>query len=93
MSFKKFQPEDILLNTMKAHPSCEFFIFDGSVYYNNRPHRSGSFTGSIVAPEGFISLYEYNVDRSYYGKTEVSRSERGGGPLATTGPSDTEFKV
>ena len=94
MSLKKFGPSDVILNTMKAHPSCEFFIFDANIYYNNRPYRSGSFTGSIVAPEGFISLYEYNIDRSNYGTYEVSRStyDYGGFP-GTTGPYDTDYPV
>jgi len=102
MSLKKFQPEDILLNTMKAHPSCEFFIFDGNVYYNNRPFHSGAFTGSVVSPEGFISLYEYNIDRSYYGTYTVSRSadhwptpenEFGEIDYDTTGPVYTDYPV
>ncbi len=62
---------------MKAHPSCEFFIYGNTVYYNNRPVQSGSMTGvsgsTIVGavtnvrnvPSGYISLYEYNIDRPY----------------------------
>jgi hypothetical protein len=93
MSLKKFQPEDILLNTMKAHPSCEFFIFDGNVYYNNRPHRSGSFTGSIVAPEGFISLYEYNVDRRYHAVSRSGNPLGAAGDPATTGTPYTDYPI
>jgi len=87
---------------MKAHPSCEFFIFDGNVYYNNRPFHSGAFTGSVVSPEGFISLYEYNIDRSYYGTYTVSRSadhwptpenEFGEIDYDTTGPVYTDYPV
>ena len=51
---------------MKTHPECEFFVFDGVVYYNNSPHpHSGAFSANVlnVSP-GFISLYEYNVDKS-----------------------------
>ena len=95
MSFKKFEPKDILLNTMKAHPSCEFLIYNGTVYYNNTPQLLGDsyrspestdgtgapkapaspptgpwlglkWTGGQVrnVPPGFISLYEYNIDRA-----------------------------
>ena len=71
---------------MKAHPSCEFFIFDGNVYYNNRPFHSGAFTGSIIAPEGFISLYEYNIDRQ-------SGSTLGSPTRQYTGPSNTDYPV
>jgi len=64
MSLKKFKPQDILLNTMKAHPRCEFFIFDSKVYYNNIPEQSGAFGANVrnVQP-GYISLYEYNIDK------------------------------
>jgi len=73
MSYKKFKPNDIILNTMKAHPTCEFFITDGRVFYNNIPDRSASHADSssfdasarwdVPITGGFISLYEYNVDR------------------------------
>tara|TARA_Y100000296_G_scaffold18931_1_gene22587 strand:- start:1096 stop:2367 length:1272 start_codon:yes stop_codon:yes gene_type:complete len=63
MSFRKFKPNDVVLNTMKAYPSCEFLIYDGNVYYNNRSLQSGSFTGSVPVKLGHISLYEYNTDR------------------------------
>ena len=64
MSLKKFGPSDVILNTMKAHPSCEFFIFDGNVYYNNIPEQSGAFNSRVLnVPPGYISLYEYNVDK------------------------------
>ncbi len=86
MSLKKFSPNDIITNTMKAHPKSEFFIYNSNVYYNNIPAMSGAFTGSTfidsdTRPDlqgtilctsgtrwsggsGFISLYEYNIDRS-----------------------------
>ena len=64
MSFKKFEPKDILLNTMKAHPSCEFVIWNGQVYYNNIPQLLGANGGQVRnVPPGFISLYEYNIDK------------------------------
>ena len=64
MSYKKFKPNDIILNTMKTHPTCEFFITDGRVFYNNIPDRTGSLASwAVPITGGFISLYEYNVDR------------------------------
>ena len=49
---------------MKTHPNCEFFIWDGNVYYNNSPALSGVFTSSVLNVDpGYISLYEYNVDK------------------------------
>ncbi|MAH49998.1 hypothetical protein CMI37_29535 [Candidatus Pacearchaeota archaeon] len=67
MSLRKFGPNDININTMKAHPPSEFFIYDGHVYYNNVPHISGTFSsGSNITllNTGFISLYEYNISRT-----------------------------
>ena len=64
MSFKKFNSSDILLNTLRAYPDVEFTIYDGKVYYNNTPDQTGvrnSKTRNI--PAGYISLYEYNIDR------------------------------
>ena len=49
---------------MKAHPRCEFFIYDGQVYYNNIPSFSGAISSSVYGVNtGYISLYEYNIDR------------------------------
>ena len=49
---------------MKAHPSCEFFIYNGQVYYNNTPQLLGENGGQVRnVPPGFISLYEYNIDK------------------------------
>jgi hypothetical protein len=65
MSIRKFGENDILINTMKAHPRSEFFIYNGKVYYNQRPEQSGAFNANIRnVDSGFISLYEYNIDRN-----------------------------
>ena len=48
---------------MKAHPSCEFFVFDGQVYYNNIPAQSGAIGPTVPVAAGSTSLYELNVDR------------------------------
>jgi len=64
MSIKKFGPNDVILNTMKTHPSCEFLIYDGRVYYNNQPELSGAFSPQTLNIQpGHISLYEYNIDK------------------------------
>ena len=67
MSLKKFGSNDVIINTMKAHPSCEFFIFDGQVYYNSIPVQSGAFSDNVLSVSGgtgYLSLYEYNIDKS-----------------------------
>ena len=74
MSYKKFDPSDIILNTMRSSPHCEFFIDPhtpgatlipgGTVYYNNNPNRVGKFVSNVLdVPDGFINLYEMNIDR------------------------------
>tara|TARA_Y100001963_G_scaffold82007_1_gene113756 strand:- start:325 stop:1539 length:1215 start_codon:yes stop_codon:yes gene_type:complete len=64
MSFKKFGPNDVINNTMRAYPSCEFLIFNGKVYYNNQPELTGAFSPQVLNIEpGHISLYEYNIDK------------------------------
>lgn len=64
MSLYKFDKNDILRNVIKTHPQSEFFIYNSKIYINNEMNISGAFTGSqFGAPTGFVSLYEYNVDR------------------------------
>ena len=87
MSYRKFKPNDILLNTMKTYPSCEFLIFDGRVYYNNVPYRSGAIGSEVPCTGGFISLYEYNVDRNHH-QTNTTVPPWGIS-IATAEPGDT----
>ena len=69
MPYYKFKPNDIFHNQIKAHPKCEFFIYDCNIYYNNRPAISGSHvSGTPLStaghmPTGHISLHELNIDR------------------------------
>ena len=43
--FRKFGPNDILLNTMRATPRSHFFIYNSKIYYNNEPEMSSSLGG------------------------------------------------
>ncbi len=64
MSFYKFDEDDLFVNTVEANPEFKFYIQSASVYINNYPHMSGANTDNIIGvPKGFISLYEYNIDR------------------------------
>jgi len=65
MSIKKFRPQDIITNTLRTHPSCEFFVADGHVYFNNIPQVSGTLSlgANVPVTSGYVSLYEMNVDR------------------------------
>ena len=84
MSYRKVGDSDLFFNTMEAHPYNEFFVYDGNVFYNNTPRQLGlRNTGSgpptvTAAPSGFISLYEYNIDRPNKG-TNRSIPEANGG--------------
>jgi hypothetical protein len=76
--FRKFGPNDIILNTMRATPRSHFFIYNSQIYYNDMP--SQTFTdgtgqaqqvttlqradGDQKTVTGFISLYEYNIART-----------------------------
>ncbi len=72
MSYKKFEDNDVFINTMRAYPQNEFFIYDSKIYWNDIPDQVGvRHTKVRNVPPGFVSLYEYNIDR----------------PLATTGRS------
>lgn len=42
MSFRKFNPDDVSVNTIKAHPEVSFYIYNGRCFLNGRPHLSGA---------------------------------------------------
>lgn len=64
MSFYKFTEDDLFTNTIEAYPEYSFYIVSSSVYINNIPNQSGALTDNIFGvPDGFLSLYEYNIDR------------------------------
>ena len=77
MSFYEFNPEEVFVNTVRTHPSSEFFIYAGQVYYNSEPQISGTAWGARShagaglgtppnynnVPQGHANLYEYNINR------------------------------
>jgi len=78
MALFKFDDNDIFINTLESYPEYSFYIVSGTVYIDNYPNLSGShdsytvntgignkFGGSpsLGVPDGFISLYEYNINR------------------------------
>ena len=65
MSHKEFGPNDVFINRVKMHPEWDFFIYKSEVYINNSENISGSHSANYKGvPPGFLSLYEYNLDRS-----------------------------
>ena len=65
MPYYEFGPDDIIYNTVKTSPRQSFFVYNGAIYYNNRPEIIGERSNSNVGgvPVGFTNLYEINVDR------------------------------
>ena len=67
MSFFKLDEDDLFINTIEAYPEYKFYIQGGTIYINDLPHISGSkrhnLDNILGVPKGFISLYEYNIDR------------------------------
>ena len=64
MSHKKFNESDVILNTMRAYPESKFFIYNGSIYYNEVTPQSGAFAANVLnVPSGHISLFEMNIDK------------------------------
>jgi hypothetical protein len=63
MPFRKFGDTDLIRNTIIAYPKVNFFIYDGRVYYNNRPDQDGQFSKVYSSEVGSINLYEYNIDK------------------------------
>jgi hypothetical protein len=64
MSYYELKDNDVFVNTIEANPSYKFYIQSGSVYINDQQAISGTYSDNILGvPEGYISLYEYNVNR------------------------------
>ena len=62
MSYYKLKDNDVFVNTIEANPNYKFYIQSGSVYINDQQAISGTYSDNILGvPEGYISLYEYNV--------------------------------
>lgn len=70
MSYYEFKPNDLFVNTIEAYPDVSFYVQSGDVYINDRsfitssaPEVTGAFR-EIGVSKDYISLYEYNINRS-----------------------------
>jgi len=64
MSYYKFEPNDLFVNTIETYPDVKFYIQSGSIYINDEGYISGTYSDNILGvPRGFVSLYEYNINR------------------------------
>ena len=65
MPLYEFGVGDVFYSQIKTHPSSSFFIYLGSIYYNNKATEAGSFVANVCGvPTGHVSLFELNVDRA-----------------------------
>lgn len=64
MSYKRFGPHDVVLNTIVTKPEVNFIIHSGTVYYQRERPVDGNH-GNLVkhVPSGHVSLHELNIDR------------------------------
>jgi hypothetical protein len=87
----KFKETDIFTNQIEAQVKQEFFVHNTKVYYNKKGLQSGSFTGSVVAPTGTLSLFEENVDRNTTTGLIYPFTVKTGEAVAFRETSDTQF--
>jgi len=85
-TFHKFEASDIYHNRVKTYPKVDFFIYSGSIYYNNENQLSGNFH----TPNGKINLYELNANRNMVSSSTDSQLIY---PFVTKEGSFTSFKT
>jgi len=85
-NFFEFKKDDVLHNRIKTYPRVNFYIYSGSVYYNNES-RDGT---NFHTPNGHINLYELNVNRNL---VSASGDDQLIKPFITKGGSFTSFRT
>lgn len=64
MSYFELKDNDVFINTIEANPDSRFYIHSGTIYLNSHQAISGTYSDNILGvPEGYVSLFEYNVNR------------------------------
>ena len=64
MSYYELKDNDVFINTIEAYPNYKFYVNSGSIYINDQQAISGAYSDNILGvPEGYVSLFEYNIDR------------------------------
>ena len=64
MSYRKFEQNDIFTNRIKTHPRTYFLINNNRTFYNNDVVPMSGGETIFHAPQGHLSLYELNVNRT-----------------------------
>ena len=85
-NFFEFRKDDVFHNTLKVHPRVSFYIYSGSVYYNNENSESTNFH----TPNGHINLYDLNVNRNNVSSSDDPQMIY---PFITKGGSFTSFST
>lgn len=65
MSYYKFRPNDLFVNTLETNPDVKFYIQSGSIYIDDRAYISGSYSDNIDSvPRNYITLFDVNTNRN-----------------------------
>lgn len=64
MAYFRFKSGDLLYNRIKTFPQQNFVIFDSKVYINGFKNSKAKFNNVNATTQGYLSLYELNVDRA-----------------------------
>lgn len=92
MSYYELKDNDVFVNTIEAYPNYKFYIHSGTIYINDHQAISGTYSDNILGvPKGYVSLYEYNIDRE--GRGIYPFITKGGQKQKFKTLSDTEFNT
>ena len=88
MSYYKFRPNDIFVNTLEANPDVSFYIQSGTIYINEKSYISGTYSDNILGvPRNYTSLFEYNINRNTGSHSSLIY------PFITKGGNRASFKA
>jgi len=94
MPFREFGKNDLFYNRVKTFPKSEFLIYDSKVYHNGVKNSEGQFGILHGTSQGFISLFELNVDREIdNGGSEAPPSGKSIYPFITKDGARIAFKT
>jgi len=64
MKFKRFEPKDLIYNTIVTKPDFNFIIHSGTVYLQKQHMQAGNFSNNVKhIQSGEVSLHELNINR------------------------------
>jgi len=93
MPLYKFNSEDLFYNRVKAYPRKSFFIYDSKVYIDGKKNSKPSLNNELATKQGFLSLYELNVDRVIDQSTSEPPGSGSIFPFVTKEGARTAFKT